>query len=130
MSHLTLVTHLPNNSTSHDLLLLNFHTILSVFNYWFVRFLYNYLLLLCHNVHTVCVLISNSVLDSLNVVCTRIQQTLLHVVHFVFYMFLLCVTVFRNASVMYSTVICICSPHYSISLNSFIISEEFGDFGP
>jgi len=63
----------------------------------FVLFLYNYLLLLSHN------LIFNLLLEGLKLVHTGVQQILWHVVHFVFYMFLVCVAIFGNASSVFNT---------------------------
>ena len=109
ISHQTYITQLPNNSTSHDLLPFNFCTIFSVFLIvclfvcLFVLFLYNIYcscVIICTNS---CALIFNSLLEGLYLVHTGVQQILIYDVHFMFYMFFVCVAVFRNASSMFNT---------------------------
>jgi len=75
-----------------------------------------------------CALIFNSLMEGLKLVHTGVQQ-ILHVVHFMFYVFLVCVAVFRNASSMFNTESYVFVVLHSISLTSFVISKEFGNFG-
>ena len=50
-----------------------------------------------------CALLFNAVVEGLKLMHAGVRQILLHVVHFVFYVFLVCVAVFRDASSMFNT---------------------------